>query len=348
MSRALPILYHPDYLRYNFGPAHPFTPVRQEMLLDLFAAFGYPLECTAPEPATDEDLLRVHSPDYLRAVASASVLAWTPGMMRYGLDTPDVPIFPGMDEAGRMLVGGTLEAARIVADGKALRALQLGGGLHHAFPARASGFCVYNDLAVAIDYLCDRGLRVAYIDIDVHHGDGVQWMFYDRPEVLTISLHESGEYLFPGTGMEHEQGTEAGLGASINIPLNPDITPAAYLARFESVVPTALEAFRPDVLVVQAGADAHFKDPLAHLSLTTHTFERLHRLLVEYADRYAGGRAVFTLGGGYDLDAAVRVWAILIHVLQGRAIPERMPEAWLERWGTGYPRRMSGTLHDGK
>lgn len=342
----LPIIYHPDYLRYNFDPAHPFTPVRQEMLLDLFTEFGYPLEVTAPEPATDEDLLRVHSPDYLHAVASASALAWVPAAERFGLDTPDVPIFPGMDEAARLLVGGTLEAARIVADGEAAVALQLGAGFHHAYPMMASGFCVYNDLAVAIDFLREREMRVAYIDIDVHHGDGVQAIFYHNPDVLTISLHETGEYLFPGTGLETERGAGDGLGTCLNIPLNPSTSHMPYLKRFETQVPAALETFRPDILVVQAGADAHYRDPLAHLSLTTHTFERLHRLLLEYADRYASGRAVFTLGGGYDLDAAVRVWAILIHVLQGRPIPEQMPEAWRTRWANAYTAGLREKVHD--
>ncbi|MEZ4701004.1 MAG: acetoin utilization protein AcuC [Rhodothermales bacterium] len=342
----VPIVFHPDYLKYCFGPGHPFSPKRQEALIDLFEAFGYPLETTPPPPATDADLLRIHTQDYLNAVASASVLAWTPGAARFGLDTDDVPIFPGMDEAARAIVGGTLEAARMVADGEADRVLQLGGGLHHAFPSRAAGFCVYNDLAVAIAMLGERGLRVAYVDIDVHHGDGVQWVFYRQPNVLTISLHESGEFLFPGTGMENERGVGEGVGTAVNVPFAPDTTPAEYLARFEAVVPAALEAFRPDLLIVEAGADAHVKDPLAHLSLTTHTFERLYRLLLDYADRYAGGRSVFTLGGGYDLDAAVRCWAILIHVLQERPLPERMPAAWLKRWEPAYPPGLTRSVHD--
>ncbi len=342
----LPVVFHPDYLRYTFGPDHPFSPLRQEALLDLFAALGYPLDLRMPAPASDSDLRRAHTDDYLHAVTSASLLAWTPEARRYGLDTDDVPLFPGMDEAGRAIVGGTLEAARIVADGEARRALQLGGGLHHAFPARAAGFCVYNDLNVAIAALRERGLRIAYIDIDVHHGDGVQWFFYQDPDVLTISMHESGAFLFPGTGMAGESGEGDARGSALNIPLDPHSPPDEALARFDRAASDALAAFAPDILVVQAGADAHRKDPLAHLDFTSHTFEQLYRRILDYADRYAGGRAVFTLGGGYDLDATVRCWAILIHILQDRPLPDRLPAVWLDRWRTSCPSGLSPTLHD--
>jgi acetoin utilization protein AcuC len=265
---------------------------------------------------------------------------------QFGLDTPDVPIFPGMDEATRTLVGGTLHAARLVADGAADKVLQLGGGLHHAQAALASGFCVYNDLSVAIHHLVGRGLRVAYLDIDVHHGDGVQWLHYEDDRVLTVSLHESGRFLFPWTGGIQELGRGRGAGYALNVPLAPGTADLSYLDAFERVVPQALAWYRPDVLVVQCGSDAHYRDPLAHLQLTTHAYERLFRRILELADAHAHGRAVFTLGGGYDLDATTRTWALLYLVLQGHTLPTDVPSGWHSHWSEELGYSLSTTLHD--
>ncbi|MEM1125973.1 MAG: acetoin utilization protein AcuC [Bacteroidota bacterium] len=343
-----PVVYHPAYLTYQFGETHPFSPVRQEMLTSLIQALGLPWAPTAPAPATDAALLRVHAAALLDQVAAASQGAATAEAKRFGLGTMDVPVFAGMDEAARWLVGGTLHAAHLVADGPARRVLQLGGGLHHAQRTLASGFCVYNDLSVAIQALRDRGLRVAYIDIDVHHGDGVQALHYADPDVLTISLHESGRYLFPGTGRVHELGEGAGHGFSINAPLEPRTGHDSFLAVFETVVPEALGWFRPDVLVIQCGADAHYRDPLADLILTTHTYEVLFRRLLEVADEHASGRALFTLGGGYDPDAAVRVWLILYLLLHEQPLPRDLPEAWYEHWAPQLEDGLSRTLHDAR
>jgi acetoin utilization protein AcuC len=339
-------VYHPAYLSYRFGPGHPFDPVRLEMTIDLLDALGHPVEAMQPEPATRDDLLTVHSAEYVACVEAASRGEGVANPDEVGLGTPDNPVFPGMDLAARYLVGGTLLAAHVLAEGTADRVLQLGGGLHHAQRDHASGFCIYNDLAVAIRYLTSRGMSVAYVDIDVHHGDGVQAIFYDDPNVLTISLHESGRYLFPGTGEVYELGSGEGRGRKVNVPLHPFTEPESYLAAFKAVVPTALASFRPDVLVVQAGADAHVGDPLAELLLTTQAYETLYRSLLELADRFCRGRALFTLGGGYDVGSVPRVWALLYLTLHGLPVAQELPGSWRRRWGERLGVELPVALHD--
>ncbi|BDG18309.1 acetoin utilization protein AcuC [Thermus thermophilus] len=339
------VIYREEYRLYNFGPDHPFSPVRLEMLTSLLQALGVWRAPLSPPEASREEVLSVHSERLVKRVEAASRGELYPDLEHYGLGTGDTPVFPGMDRAARILVGGTLEGARRIMAGEK-RVLQLGGGLHHAQYDRASGFCVYNDLSVAIRHMTRAGLRVAYVDIDVHHGDGVQWIHYEEGEVLTLSLHESGRYLFPGTGHVYEIGRGAGLGKKLNLPLEPFTEDESYLEVFEALVPWALKAFRPDVLVVQAGADAHYLDPLADLLLTTRAYERLFRLLLEYAEAYAGGRVLFTLGGGYSLDGTVRVWALLYHLFHGLPLPERLPEGWLRTWEARLGKPLTPTLHD--
>jgi acetoin utilization protein AcuC len=340
------LIFHPGYRRYNLGPQHPFNPVRVDMVVDLLVTLGVRHHLAGPELLAPEDLLAVHDEDYVRAVEAASAGEVPEDAASFGLGTPDNPIAPGMAEGARWIAGGTLLGARLIADGGAKRVLQLGGGFHHAHRRLASGFCLYNDLALAIRSLTQRQLRVAYIDIDVHHGDGVQDILYTDEFVLTFSLHESGEYLFPGSGWLHELGQGMGRGLKLNLPLEPFTEGASYLAALEKVGDTALDFFRPDVLVVQAGADGHYLDPLADLMLTSRDYERVYRLLLALADRHAGGRILFTLGGGYSLAATPRLWTILALVVLGLDLPEELPCAWLERWqqrlGIELPRR----LHD--
>ncbi len=345
-ARMIPVVYHPAYLAYDFGPQHPFSPLRLKALAELLDALGTAPQTVQPAPATREDILSAHAEELVRQVEAASSGEPLPDAHAFGLATPDVPVFAGMDEATRSLTGGTLHAADLVAAGPAGRVLQFGPGLHHAQRALASGFCVYNDLAIAIHHLVARGLRVAYIDVDVHHGDGVQWLHYDAHDVMTISLHESGAYLFPGTGNVFELGEGAGKGLKLNVPLEPGTADESYLDAFERVVPHALSWFRPDVLLIMCGADAHFLDPLADLRLSTYAFERLFRRLIEVSDEFAHGRAVFTFGGGYSFDATVRVWAILYHLLQDLPLPERLPDEWLKRWEERTKQRLTPTLHD--
>ncbi|RDI95997.1 acetoin utilization protein AcuC [Meiothermus sp. QL-1] len=342
----IPVVYSPHYLEYDFGPQHPFSPLRLEMLLDLLVQLGPPPSLYTPQQATREEVRTVHLESYVRRVEAASRGEDSPSFEYYGLGTADTPIFLGMDEAARWLVGGTLSAARLVAGGQAKEVLQLGGGLHHAQKDLAAGFCVYNDLSVAIRYLTGQGLRVAYVDIDVHHGDGVQWIHYDEAEVLTFSIHESGRYLYPGTGHTHEIGKASGTGRKLNVPLEPFTEDASYLEVLQMGLEPALRWFQPDVMVIQCGADAHYQDPLAELLLTTRAYARVFTLLRQYASAFAGGRAIYTLGGGYSLDAASRVWALLYLTLQGLPWPDHLPEPWLERWGSRLGQFLTHTLHD--
>jgi acetoin utilization protein AcuC len=341
------VVHHPAYGSYDLGPEHPFSPARIDMVVDLLRELGVALEPVAATPVTVEDLLVVHAEDYVRAVEAAG--AGEPGheLAGFGLGTADNPIVPRMGEAARWLAGGTLRGARMIGAGDADLVLQLGGGFHHARHRLASGFCLYNDLALAIRHLVSQRKRVAYLDIDVHHGDGVQEIFYSDEDVLTLSLHESGEYLFPGTGWPHELGQGMGRGLKLNVPLEPFTEGDSYLQALEKVSVPALDFFRPDVLVVQCGADAHHLDPLADLMLTTQDFERVFRFILRLAEQYTGGRALFTLGGGYSMRVTPRVWAILYFVLHGLPIPEALPAAWLERWSGRLGSPTLATLHDG-
>ncbi|MBZ5552320.1 MAG: acetoin utilization protein AcuC [Acidobacteriia bacterium] len=340
------VIYHPAYQTYAFGAEHPFSPVRIEMLLELLGVLGHPVETIAPEPAAREDILTVHDEEFVRRVEALSAGEDVPDCEDYGLGTPDNPAFPGMDLAARWLVGGTLHAARLVGEGAEKRALQLGGGLHHARRGSASGFCIYNDLAVAIRYLIQKGLWVAYLDIDVHHGDGVQQILYNDEHVLTISLHESGQFLFPGTGEIHELGVGVGRGLKLNIPLQPYTEGESYLEVFEKVLPVALQRFGPGVLLVQAGADAHYSDPLADLMLTSRDYEQIFRRILEYADQYANGKVIFTLGGGYSLTAVPRVWAILYLLLNDLPIDHDLPPEWVSKWSQRLGQSLPATLQD--
>lgn len=343
MSR---VIYHPAYSRYSFGDDHPFSPRRVEMMLDLLEAVGQPLQATEPQPASREDLLKVHADSYVRRVEALSRGEAVPDCEDYGLGTPDTPAFPGMDEAARWLVGGTLHGARLICQTGERRVLQLGGGLHHARRNSASGFCVYNDLAIAIEHLTEHGFCVAYLDIDVHHGDGVQEILYEDRRVMTISFHESGQYLFPGTGKVHELGSGSARGLKLNMPLEPLTEGESYLEILDQIMPAALQHFHPGVLVVQAGADAHFDDPLGDLLLTTHDYEAIFRRILQWADTFTGGRVLFTLGGGYSMRAAPRVWTLLYLLLHDLPLFDELPPGWREKWNAVLDKPFAPGLHD--
>lgn len=340
------VIYHPAYRNYSFGNDHPFSPLRVDMMFDLLETLGHRVDTVEPEQASREEILSVHSEDYVRRVEELSAGVEVPDCQVFGLGTPDTPAFPGMDGAARWLVGGALHGARLICEHGAKRVLQLGGGLHHAQKNLASGFCIYNDLAIAIDRLTRHGFSVAYVDIDVHHGDGVQQILYEDRSVMTISLHESGKFLFPGSGNIHELGSGVARGLKLNLPLQPFTEGASYLEVFEQVLPVALSHFRPSVLVVQAGADAYFMDPLADLMLTTQDFEAIFRRLLELADAFTAGRVLFTLGGGYSLDAVPRIWAILYLLMHDLPVPCELPEGWRSRWSPSLKTELPRTVHD--
>lgn len=334
---AARFLWRDEYRLYDFGRGHPLNPIRLAATRDLVAALGWlgPAQEVSPPPATEAELELAHTRAYIEAVTAAGEFGLpTAELAAWGLGTDDNPVFRGMHEAGLYYVGGTLAGARFVAEAPDRHAFNVAGGLHHAQAGRASGFCVYNDLAVAIRWLRrERGFRVAYVDTDAHHGDGVEAAFYDDPGVLTISLHESGRYLFPGTGAVEDRGQGAAFGTAVNVPLEPATDDVSWLEAFDRVVPAALDAFAPDVLVSQHGCDSHAWDPLADLSLTTWAYREAARRLHEYAHRWCGGRWVAVGGGGYEaLRVVPRAWALVWGEMTGQETAVAVPEVWLKRW----------------
>jgi acetoin utilization protein AcuC len=348
MSRLLRVLWDDKLTSYDFGPTHPLNPVRVELTMALAREFGvldHPNVEVKEFESADDDLLRlVHDHDYIDAVRQAGNTG-VPDV-GCGLGTPDNPVFLGMHEASSMVAGASVAAAQAVWTGEAEHAANVAGGLHHAMRGAASGFCVYNDPAIAIAWLLEQGARkIAYVDVDVHHGDGVQAAFYTDPRVLTISLHETPRTLFPGTGFPQETGE---AGTAVNVALPPGCDDAGWLRAFHAVVPTLLRAFEPEILVTQHGCDSHAMDPLAHLMLTVDgqrtAYEALHRL----AHEITGGRWVLTGGGGYELVQVVpRAWTHLLAEAAGHPIaPETpTPDAWRDfvrqRTNDSAPLRMT-------
>src|SRR5437899_991026 len=309
MDAAGPLLvFGPRSVDYDFGPFHPLTPRRFAPGIDLLRTVGAE-PGLAPEPASDEELRLVHTVAYLRAVRRLS--ADPSGPPEAGIAPGDNPPFLGMHEAAATVAGGSLRAVEAILRGDVEHAFHPGGGLHHAMPDRASGFCIYDDPALAIAVARSSGLRVLYVDLDVHHGDGVEAIHAADPGVLTISFHESGRYLFPGTGFVDEVGAGTAAGTIANVPFEPFTGEDAWWAAVNSIIPPVAAAFGPDLLVTQHGADSHAWDPLAHLAVTTSAMGRAARLLDEVAHRFAGGRWLATGGGGYDVYRVVpRAWAL--------------------------------------
>jgi acetoin utilization deacetylase AcuC-like enzyme len=340
-------VHDPQLAQYNFGAEHPFRPRRHLLLMDLLEQSGV-LQPDGPEillqqEASREELALVHNSDYIAAVERLSAddggidsftgeLAVNPET--YGFGMGDNPIFPGMHAVAARIAGGTLAAAHAVMAGKARHAFNATGGLHHAMQDRASGFCIYNDAAVAIaSILQEYEARILYVDFDAHHGDGVQWAFYDEPRVMTVSFHETGRYLFPGTGDLLELGKGAGRGAAVNIPLDAFTEDDSWMAAVYTLLPSLVHAFRPDLIISQHGCDTHAWDPLAHLSLTTRVAAAQARLVHHLAQEHCHGRWVALGGGGYDIYRVVpRAWALVWSEVSGRPLPENIPTAWLDRW----------------
>jgi acetoin utilization protein AcuC len=337
---------------YGFGGDHPFNPLRLRLTLELCEAAGLldGYRFIVPEPAGEEDLLSVHSLTYIRNVQAAGCGEGDPfELMQYGIGTSDNPVIPGVHEACAHVVGAVLESCRLVMEGEAEHVLCISGGLHHALRSRASGFCFYNDAGVAIARLKREhpGLRIAYVDTDAHHGDGVQWMFYDDPEVLTVSMHESGRYLFPGTGGVEEKGRGEGVGYSVNVPLEPFTQDSSWISCFEDVVPEALRAFQPDLIISQNGCDGHALDPLSHLCATTRLYEHVPERVHDLAHELCGGRWVATGGGGYDIWRVVpRAWTALWAAVSHQELPEEVPEAWLAGRGARSPVELPRLMRD--
>ncbi len=344
------VVFDESLTDYDFGPTHPMNPVRVDLTMALADALGV-LDRLPRVPAPDaseDDLLTVHDPAMVKAVMamSADPSLADPG---FGMGSEDNPIFPRMHEAARHIVGASLEAVRQVWTGEVDHAANITGGLHHAMPDRVSGFCIYNDVAVAITWLLANGAeRVAYVDVDAHHGDGVEQIFYDDPRVLTISLHETGQMLFPGTGFPSDSGGPDAQGSAVNVALPPGTSDAGWLRAFHAVVPPLLREFAPDVLVTQQGCDSHRDDPLAHLALSVDGQRASYLALHDLAHETADGRWVALGGGGYALvDVVPRAWTHLLAAVSGTPLSTEVltPPSWRdlvrERMGVSAPSRMS-------
>ncbi|MEZ0577816.1 acetoin utilization protein AcuC [Nocardioides sp. MH1] len=347
---ATSVVFDPSLTAYDFGPDHPMSPLRVDLTMRLAEACGVldGLEVVPAPTASDDLIATVHEAGLIEAVQRMSARPG-PGEELRGLGTEDNPVFRGMHEAAAHIVGASHEAFRRVWTGESTHAANITGGLHHAMPDRASGFCIYNDAAIGIRWLLDNGAeRVAYVDVDVHHGDGVEAIFYDDPRVLTISLHESGQFLFPGTGFPADTGGPDAEGSAVNVALPPGTDDAGWLRAFHAVVPALLREFAPDVLVTQQGCDSHADDPLAHLMLSVDGQRAAYLALHDLAHEVASGRWVALGGGGYSVVGVVpRAWTHLLAAVAGRplapgvAVPGEWRDHVRERYGVGAPRRMT-------
>ncbi|MHC0037338.1 acetoin utilization protein AcuC [Pseudoneobacillus sp. C159] len=345
-------IYSDDLLKYKFNSHHPFNQFRLKLTLDLLKKLGAidDASIVAPKMATEEELALIHDKSYIQAVKLAGSGSLAPETAEnYGLGTEDTPIFPNMHEASSFLVGGTLTAVDYVMSGKAKHALHLGGGLHHGFRGKASGFCVYNDSSVAIKYLQEKyNARVLYVDTDAHHGDGVQWSFYDDPSVCTLSIHETGRYLFPGTGSITERGQGSGYGYSFNIPLDAFTEDESWLYAYRTSLREIAAFFKPDVILTQNGADSHYFDPLTHLSASMKIFREIPKLAHEIAHTYCDGRWIAVGGGGYDIWRVVpRAWAhIWLEMTENSNCSGSLPSSWVEEWQSLAPVSLPTTWED--
>ena len=332
MESSVFFLASPEVWAQGHGPNHPLKPERLQRtyeLLDAYRAFELPqLELVAPTQPREEDLLLFHTQEYVQAVKSLSEDRGEIAPGRYNFGPGDNPVFPGMYDSEGLKVGSALQAARAVHNGHTSIAFSYSGGLHHGGPDFASGFCVFNDVAVALKWLVERGHRPIYIDIDVHHGDGVQEAFYDSDQVMTVSLHQDPRTLFPGTGFAYELGEGPGEGFSINVPLPPQTGDDEYLDAFRQLVPPLLERFQPDVLTTQLGVDTHLHDPLAHLALTT----RCQAQLFEYFASVDLPWLAFG-GGGYNIDVVPRSWTLAVGAMLEHQFPPELPESYRSSYG---------------
>lgn len=328
MTGKLAIVYSDDYQKYYFGPDHPLRPKRLDLTVRLMESVGvlsHPdVIVVEPRECEVEELQLVHHPDYIELVRTLSRSG------RGYLDYGDTPAFLGMFEVTKRIVGGSLTAADLIATGQVSHAFNIGGGLHHATSSRGAGFCVFNDVACTVRYLQRKYnlKRIMVVDIDCHHADGTQDAFYSESGVLTVSLHEDGTYLFPGSGFVFEDGEGEGKGYSVNVPLPPYTFDEAYLYAFNEIVPPLVRAYRPDLLLQQSGVDTHYTDPLTSEALTTRVYPRVVATMHSLAHEVCGGRYLLFGGGGYQLDVVARAWTSMMCEILGISLPEETPETW--------------------
>ena len=324
-------IYSDEFAKYDYGPEHPLKPFRLKLTHDLIKAYGHlslpDVRVIEAKPAVEDDLLLYHTKDYIDILEAANSGIEPPAGKRYGLGSGDNPVFNGVFEWSRLVTGASLQAAELVDRGEVSIAFNISGGLHHARASRASGFCYINDPVIVISSLLKKGRRVAYIDIDAHHGDGVQEAFYHTNKVLTISLHESGRYLFPGTGFESETGEGEGKGYSVNVPMPPSSDDELFVHAFSEVVPPLIGRFRPDIVVSQLGVDSFLADPLTHLNYTTNGFCEVVRKMKDLSPRW-----IALGGGGYEITNVAKAWTLAWAIMNKVDPPDELPEAFLKQY----------------
>lgn len=354
MSSRTRVVWDPQFARYDFGPTHPMAPLRLELTAALSSALGLfdlpQVQRVGAGVASDELLTRLHDPAYVASVRAASQdpAAADPG---HGLGTEDDPAFVGMHEASARIVQASTDAAEALWAVDCDHAVNFCGGMHHAMRDRASGFCIYNDAATAIHALLEAGAqKIAYVDVDVHHGDGTESFFWNDPRVMCISVHETGRLLFPGTGFSDDVGGPNAMGDTVNLPLPPWIKDGQWLRAIHALVPQLIRAFEPEVLVSQHGCDTHSLDPLAHLSVSVDGQTAAAMLMRDLAQEVCDGRWLSLGGGGYEIiDVVPRSWSHLVAVAAGEPIPfdAPVPRRWLDDVRDRFGRQAPAFMGDG-
>ena len=332
MARKTAFIYSDSLSKHTLSETHPMKPVRLRYtyeLLEAYGAFDAPnVSLVSPRAASNDELLWYHSPEYIEAVRRLNDGDLSVDQLRFNFGPGDNPAYQGIYDASALSTGATMTAVELLLSDEVDAAFSISGGLHHAMPSYTYGFCVFNDPVIGIKRLLAEGMRVAYVDIDCHHGDGVQHAFYDTDGVMTISLHESGAFLFPGTGHTQEIGAGRGRGYSVNVPLYPYTTDEVYLWAVREVAMPLLRRFRPDALVTQLGIDSHFKDPITHLALSVQG----HAAVVEELASLGVGKWLALGGGGYDLQAVARAWALDFAVMSEQRLSANIPQAYSEKY----------------
>ena len=352
MKKVPFFIYSPSIMKYQFHKEHPLNPQRLELTYDLIQAFQLlnSHQIIVPRAATNQELSLIHDPNYIDFVKKINETGTCQtGCPSYGIGNEDTPPFAGMHDVTSLIVGGAIQAGEMVMEGKTDHVLHMAGGLHHAFQKQASGFCIYNDASVLIAFLRkEYNARVLYLDKDAHHGDGVQWAFYEDPNVLTLSIHETGRYLFPGTGHVGERGNGEGFGYSVNVPLDAFTEDDSFLEVLYEVVPKVVERFQPDIIISQNGCDAHSYDPLTHLHTSMRIYQEIPRLVHQLAHQYTNGKWVALGGGGYDIWRVVpRAWTLLWAEMNDQSLEQQaLPITWIERWQKESPMELPTYLFD--